>query len=83
MLYNWAINETLDLGWGFHCDSGGKESTCNVGDLSSVLGLGISLGEGKGYPLHFSGLENSMDCVVHGVAKSQILLSSFHFHFQI
>ena len=36
---------------------------------------------GEGYPLQYSGLENSMDCVVHGVAKSQTLLSDFHFHF--
>ena len=46
----------------------GKEST-NVGDVSSIPGLGRSPGEGKGYPLQYSGLENSMDCIVHGVAK--------------
>ena len=46
----------------------GKESTCNVGDLSSVPGLGRSPGEGKGYPLQYYGLENSTDCLVHGVA---------------
>ena len=38
-------------------------------------------GEGKGYPLQYSGLDNSMDCIVHGVAKSQTRLSAFHFHF--
>ena len=43
---------------GFPCDSAGKESTCNVGDLGSVSGLGRSPGEGKGYPLQYSGLEN-------------------------
>ena len=43
--------------------------------------LGRSLGEGKGYPLQHSGLENSMDCIVHGVAKSQTRLSDFHLHF--
>ena len=43
-------------------------------------GLGRSSGEGKGYPLQYSGLENSMDCIVHGVAKSQTRLSNFHFH---
>ena len=43
------------------CDSAGKESTCNAGDLGSIPGLGRSPGEGKGYPLHYSGLENSMD----------------------
>ena len=60
--------------------SAGKESTCNVGDLDSIPGLGISPGEGKGYSLQYSGLENSMDCIVHGVAKSHTQLSNFHFH---
>ena len=49
---------------GFPCGSAGKESTCNVGDLGSVPGLRRSPGEGKGYPLQCSGLENSMDCIV-------------------
>ena len=66
---------------GFPCGSAGKESTCNVGDLGSIPGLGRSPGDRKGYPLQYSGLENSMDCVVHGVAKSQTQLSDFHFHF--
>ena len=48
-----------------------KESTCNAGDLGFIPGLGKSPGKGKGYPLQYSGLENSMDCIVHGVAKSQ------------
>ena len=56
--------------WGFPCGIAGKESTCNAGDLGSIPGLGISPGEVKGYPLQYSGLENSMDCIVHGVAKS-------------
>ena len=43
------------------CGSAGKESTCNVGDVGSIPGLGRSPGEGKGYPLEYSGLENSMD----------------------
>ena len=60
---------------GFLCGSAGKESTCNEGDLGSVLGLGRSPGEGKGYPLQYSGLEKSLDCIVHGVAKSQTRLS--------
>ena len=46
---------------GFLCGSAGKESTCNAGDLGSNLGLGRFPGEGKGYPLQYSGLENSMD----------------------
>ena len=50
----------------------------NVGDLDSIPGLGRSPGEGKGYPLLCSGLENSMDCIIHGVAKSQTQLSNFH-----
>ena len=48
--------------------------------MCSIPGLGKSPGEGKGYPLQYSGLENSMDCIVHGVAKSQRRLSNFHFH---
>ena len=51
-----------------------------MGDLGPIPGLGRSPGEGKGYPLQYSGLENSMDCIVHGVAKSQTELSDFHFH---
>ena len=63
---------------GFPCGSAGKKATCNAGDLGSIPGLGRSPREGKGYPLQFSGLENSMDCIVHGVAKSQTGLSDFH-----
>ena len=48
---------------GFPCGSAGKESACSVGDLGSFPGLGRSPGEGKGYPLQYSGLENSMDCM--------------------
>ena len=55
--------------------SAGKESTRSVGDLGSIPGLGRSPGEGKGYPLQHSGLENSMECIVHGVAKSQTRLT--------
>ena len=58
------------------------KSARNVGDLGSIPGLGRSPGERKGHPLQYSGLENSMDCIVHGVAKSQIQLSDFHFHAQ-
>ena len=55
----------------FPCGSASKESTCNVGDLGSIPGLGKSPGEGKGYPLQYSGLENSMDYTVRGVTKNQ------------
>ena len=65
---------------GFPCGSAGKESTCSVGDLGLIPGLGRSPGEGKGYPLQYSGLENSMDCIDQGVVKSQTQLSNFHFH---
>ena len=66
----------LDLAGG----SAGKESACNVGDPGLIPGLGRSLGEGKGYPLQYSSLENSMNFVVHEVAKSQTQLSNFHSH---
>ena len=56
----------------------GKESASSAGDLGSISGLGRSPGEGKGYPLQYSGLENSMDCIVHGVAKSRTRLNDFH-----
>ena len=55
---------------GFPCGSAGKETACNVGDLSPIPGLRRSPGEGKGYPLQYSSLENSMDCIVHGFAES-------------
>ena len=64
---------------GFPGGSAGKESACNEGDLGSIPGLGRSPGEGKGYPVQYSGLENSMDCIVHGVTKSRTELSAFHF----
>ena len=54
---------------GFPCGLAGIESACNVGDLGSIPGLGRSPGEGKGYPRQYSGLVNSMDCIVHVVAK--------------
>ena len=65
---------------GFTGDSDGKESTCNAGDLGSVPGLGRSPGEGNSYPVPYSALENSMDCIGHGVSKSWTQLSDFHFH---
>ena len=65
--------------FGFPCGSVGKESACNVGDLGPNSGLGWYPEEGKGYPLQYSGLENSMKYIVHGVAKSQTQISNFHF----
>ena len=66
----------------FPCGSAGKESACNAGDLGLIPGSGRSPGEGKGYPLQYSGLENSMDCIIHGVTKSGAQLSSFHFQYR-
>ena len=68
---------------GFPDSSVGKESACKEGDLGSIPGLGRSPGEGKGYPLQYSGLENPMNYIVHGIAKSQIRLSNFHFTSQV
>ena len=73
------INSFCCLIQGFPGGSVGEESTCHAGDLGLIPGLGRSPGEGKGYPLQSSGLRNSMDCIVHGVAKSQTRLSNFHF----
>ena len=56
---------------GFPCGSAGKETACNAEDLGLFPELGRSPGEGKGYPLHYSDLENSMDCIFHGVTKSR------------
>ena len=53
----------------FPDSSVGKESACNVGDLGSISGLGRSPGEGKGYPLQYSGLENPMGCIDQGVSE--------------
>ena len=55
---------------GFPCSSAGKEPACNMGDLGLIPGLGRSPGEGKGYPLQYSGLQYSMDCIVHSVTES-------------
>ena len=63
---------------GFLGGSAGKESACNVGDLGWIPGLGRSPGEGKGYPLEYSGLENSVDYKVHGVTKSWTRLNDLH-----
>ena len=65
---------------GSPCGSAGKESSCNVGDLGLIPGLGRSSEEGKGYPLQYSGLENCMHCIVRGVTKSWTQLSDFPFN---
>ena len=65
---------------GFPGGSTDKGSACNAGYLGSIPALGRSPEERNGYPLQYSGLENSMDCIVHGVAKSWTRLNSFHFH---
>ena len=81
-IWDQGSNALLQLPvWYLHFCSIGKEFACNAGGLGSIPGLGRSLGEGEGYPLQYSGLENSMDCIVHGVAKSWTRLSDFHFHF--
>ena len=64
---------------GFPGGSAGNESACYAGDLGLIPGLGRSPREVNGYLLQYSGLENSMDCIVHGVAKSRTRLSDFHF----
>ena len=56
---------------GFTGGSDGKESTCSAGDPGLIPGLGRSPGEDNGFPLQLSGLENSTDCIVPGVAKSR------------
>ena len=60
-----------------------KESAWNAGDLHLIPGSGRSDGAGKVYPLQYSDLENSLECIVHGDANSQTQLSDFHFHFTI
>ena len=68
--------------WAYSCFPGssiGKGSTCKAGDLGSIPGLGRSPGEEKGDPLQYSGLENSRDYTVYGVAKSRTRLSNFRF----
>ena len=67
----------LLLSLGFPDSSVGKEFTCNAGDPGSIPGSGRSAGEGIDYPLQYSGLENSMACIVHGVTKSQMWLCNF------
>ena len=61
-----SINDWLS----FPGSSAGKEFACSAGDPGSIPGWGRAPGEGKGYPLQYSGLKNSMNCIVHGVTKS-------------
>ena len=63
---------------GFPGDLAGKESACNAGDLNFIPGLGRSPKKEKGYPSQYSVLENSMDCIVHGVTKSWTWLIFTH-----
>ena len=81
MTYFEAFLSLICLIWESRANSGsaGKESACSVGDLGSIPRLGRSPGERKGYSLQYSGLENPMDYVVHGVAKSWTRRSDFHF----
>ena len=75
-----VLEQILAIILGFPCIPAGIESTCNVRDWGSIPGLGRSLGEWKGYPLQYSGPENSTHGIAHGVTKSQTRrLSSFHF----
>ena len=64
---------------GFPGALAGQESTCNAGDPGSIPGSGRSTGEGKGYLLQYYGLENSRDCIVHGVINSGTLFATFTF----
>ena len=83
----WAVFQpvTILTLWDFPGGSDGKESACNAGDLGSISGSGRSPGEGNGYPLHYSCLENSMDrgawrATVYEITKSQTRLNNWHFH---
>ena len=67
--YNGANNISY-FNKGFPGGSAGKESICNAGNLGLIPGLGGSPGEGNSYPVQYSGIENSMDCIIHGATKS-------------
>ena len=64
---------------GFPCGSAGEESACNVGELGSIPGLGRSPGKGNSYPLQYSGLENSKNCIVHGLQRISHNWATFTF----
>ena len=72
----WATREVHSFP---HSSVGKSESACNAGDPGLIPGSGRSPAEGSVYPLQYSGLENSMDCRVHGVSNSRTQLSNFHF----
>ena len=76
-----GIGHPLQYSWASLVAQLVKKSTCNAEDLGLIPGLGRAPGEEKGYPLQYSGLENAMECIVHGIAKSRTRLSDFHFHF--
>ena len=65
---------------GFPCGSAGIESTCSAGDLGSIPGLGRSPGAGKGYPLQYSGLQNSMDCIESDMSERLSLFTYIYLH---
>ena len=86
----WLVSERFFSSKGLPCGSAGKESTCRkklkkrihkqCRRPGSIHRLGRCPGEGKGYPLQYSGLENPRDCIVHGVTKSWTRLRDCHFH---
>ena len=76
-----SILSPLIVHIGFFGGLDGKESACNAGDPGLIPRLGRSPGEGNHYPPEYSCLKNSMDCIVHGIAKSRTRLSNFHLLF--
>ena len=80
--HDWSDSAAATVFRVFPGGSAGKESSYSLGDLGSIPGLGRSPGEGKGYPLQYSSLDNSTDSIVNGVAKSQTGLSNFHILFR-
>ena len=75
---SWVVR----LAQGFPSSSAGKGSAYNAGDLGSILWLGRSPGEGNSYPLQYSGLENSMDCIDHGDRKMLDMTEQLSLHFK-
>ena len=82
LLFSWHwFLKLIFLFMGFPGGSAGKESTCNAGELGSIPGLGRFLGEGNGYLLQYSGLENSMDCIVPWGHKESDTIQWLSLHF--